>query len=1094
MTPSPAEELQKEAIRQANEYSNRLESFINRLEGIAASGISTVPIDKDRLDPSHAEAELIEVLGAARLDPAPPQPIPEPPTITSPEADLNSALNKVVSIPPIPSIPAPSLKYPSLGDFSPSPNNRTVDRGAINFSTDIITAYGRVTSGNVIHTPTNLPEWSGDFMDVSRALQTPVPGTAEIQPAEFRSSQGKVNIPQTLTVSPAPNTVTPTMASLNEVTAPNIPTPDSTDVMSFVPEARETVPPSIEMPERDFNLPLPPDVTQPSIVRPTTSMKEVASLIPDSVTSLTFEPIVLTGLTKQQPYTVTRPTINQTSMRKVDRPTIKMPDSPELRAVQLPDLEEVDSISFTGEIPEFDVLAPTNLFEYSEHEYESVLGDEARAQLLNNLINGGYGINTEDENALWARARERENRGISAATREATRQMAARGFSLPPGALLAQIQSATQDGYEKISTASRDIALKRADMYVENRKFTFAQVKEMEQLAVTLHMSAAERALNTSKYVAEFGINLFNLNVARYNAKLDGFKAGVIEFEAKVRQAAMKLETQKLKLQRTSLELDTQKNYLQRFSTEVEAARTSIEVYKTDVDAARSEAEADISVTRSKVDVFTAELGANKVISDIYRTDVEAQKTLADVALGEQRVKVDAYTAETGAKRVAIDNFQARLAEARAKADIELGIAKMTIEEFSAWNDSARMHTDRFTAYSNHDRNLADTTLKVEQVRTDRMNTELNAAKNDIDLFQAKVGAVRTQAEIKTSMVKNEVDVFTARLGENRTKIEKFQAETAAARNAIDQYLGEQRLKVDAFNSLNDVARTQIQENESIRNTEQARVNTVIESNRTALQAVSTQSEIRKAELSEILAAIEKEKGRIDAAIKKNEREVSKWLAEYEAVKLDVDVYKADITYTNAALEKEKMRIDLFRADIADFEASLKQNTLQIQQFDAQMRGDSTNATMYLSALEAQRKLIEVAKAQADINESNNRIAIEGLRAEIAAAQGKASVYQAIASGVAANNTAQTQAFSARSEALKGVASIYGNMAGLDHNRFELNSKEEVEKSRLMLEENKLIWGTRTTASSISVEALGKAMQAALNQVIGIASTTSAAA
>ena len=51
------------------------------------------------------------------------------------------------------------------------------------------------------------------------------------------------------------------------------------------------------------------------------------------------------------------------------------------------------------------------------------------------------------------------------------RKFSRRGFSLPPVALLSLTESAIQNSQNASNALSREIALKRGDLYVQNRQF-----------------------------------------------------------------------------------------------------------------------------------------------------------------------------------------------------------------------------------------------------------------------------------------------------------------------------------------------------------------------------------------------------------------------------------------------------------------------------------------------------------------------------------------------------------------------------------------------------------------------------------------------
>src|SRR3990167_1023926 len=178
-------------------------------------------------------------------------------------------------------------------------------------------------------------------------------------------------------------------------------------------------------------------------------------------------------------------------------------------------------------VPEFlstDLGAPTTTFSFYETAYESALLDAAKAKLLDNMLNGGYGIETADEIALFNRARDREVEAALTRIEEAGRSMASRGFPLPPGELSIYVDRAWQDMQNKVSGMNRDITLERDKLYVENRKFTITETRELEQILIGFHNSVQERAFNVARATVELAVAVYNSQLARFRLWLDAAK------------------------------------------------------------------------------------------------------------------------------------------------------------------------------------------------------------------------------------------------------------------------------------------------------------------------------------------------------------------------------------------------------------------------------------------------------------------------------------------------------------------------------------------------------------------------------------------
>ena len=87
------------------------------------------------------------------------------------------------------------------------------------------------------------------------------------------------------------------------------------------------------------------------------------------------------------------------------------------------------------------------------------------------LTTGGTGINPSIEAQIWARDRSRILREAERAEEEVISSWAARRYPLPPGAAAWQLANIRKDASDKIANASRDVAIKQAEIEVANAKF-----------------------------------------------------------------------------------------------------------------------------------------------------------------------------------------------------------------------------------------------------------------------------------------------------------------------------------------------------------------------------------------------------------------------------------------------------------------------------------------------------------------------------------------------------------------------------------------------------------------------------------------------
>lgn len=171
--------------------------------------------------------------------------------------------------------------------------------------------------------------------------------------------------------------------------------------------------------------------------------------------------------------------------------------------------------------------APITDFTYTDPGYASILRDPLLQKLLLDLVNGGYGIEPSDEDALWTRTRDREAQIYAANVEEIRRQAAQGTFAVPQGSMQAQLERAAQEYASKISAASRDIALKRADMYVQARQFTIEKVLASEDQSIGLYNAIQSRALIAAQTEVQMAIALFDAGIKVFQAQIDSVMAQI---------------------------------------------------------------------------------------------------------------------------------------------------------------------------------------------------------------------------------------------------------------------------------------------------------------------------------------------------------------------------------------------------------------------------------------------------------------------------------------------------------------------------------------------------------------------------------------
>jgi predicted nucleic acid-binding Zn-ribbon protein len=447
-----------------------------------------------------------------------------------------------------------------------------------------------------------------------------------------------------------------------------------------------------------------------------------------------------------------------------EAPVVTIPASPSVTMPNLPTAPTIQLPFFNANLPVDDLVAPTDTFQFAEAVYESALLDATKAKLLNDILNGGYGIDVTDELAMWERARSREFDTAEQAVDQLIQFHAQRGFPLLPGDLSIAVGRAQQDLSDKVSSINRDIAIKRADLFVQNRQFTIRESKELEAILINFHNSIMERALNASKAVLEFSIQVFNALVARYNARVQSYQAEAQVFELKTR-----------------------------------AALTQIEIFKAQIDAARL----DVEVQRAAIDAYNAQIAGIQAVVGIYRTRMEA----ASIQAGIERLRLDAFR---GLVDAYAQQVQAKVAEFNMyKAQIEGETAKITAfeAEVSAYNaqvQGSKVKADVQVANLNAETEQARTRLagyqaQIEQFRA-TLTSQVAVLNATIDTYKADISAFATSVDALKSAFQLQVQELGSNITWN-TKAAEINLESARVKLEALVRSADVRLHASEFGS-----------------------------------------------------------------------------------------------------------------------------------------------------------------------------------------------------------------------------------------------------------------------------------------------------
>jgi hypothetical protein len=373
----------------------------------------------------------------------------------------------------------------------------------------------------------------------------------------------------------------------------------------------------------------------------------------------------------------------------IEAPTVVDPAAPTLVDIVIPDPivitipEAPDFIDTTERIPQ-----PVTYSYTPGEQYGSALL-EALKTTIRARINGSTGLLPEVEQAIWDRARTRELNVALANQDDVARTAEARGFTLPPGTMAAQMREAQRDYYAKQAELSRDIAIKQADLEQSNAKATIEQGIALEGQLIQYANQIEQRAFESARYLADNAVQIYNAQIIEVRALTDAFQANATIFKARADVEISRIEIFKAQIQAESLKTQINQARIDQFRALIDASQARVALYRARVDAQRTLVEieqARVGLFGERVRAYSAQIGGevarleiaktqasvNDSRASVYRTQVEAFSTVADVRNKNARNQIDIYEARV---RALTSQFQGYSAEVQAEAERVRAIA-----------------------------------------------------------------------------------------------------------------------------------------------------------------------------------------------------------------------------------------------------------------------------------------------------------------------------------------------------------------------------------------------------------------------------------
>lgn len=376
---------------------------------------------------------------------------------------------------------------------------------------------------------------------------------------------------------------------------------------------------------------------------------------------------------------------------------VSIPTAPTLSTVATPNYLALSTPTFAGvdlrpdlqaqltTIPTLNLVAPTPYSYAVNTGYSSTLLSSLNAT-VNARMAGGTGLNATVEQAIWDRARTREINIALTDEAEIDRTNDALGFQLPPGVIAAQKRQTQRLYYDKLSSLSRDIAIKQADMEQENLKQTIDMGINLEGKLIDRAMQMERLSFENAKNYADNAIQVYNSQVSGYSALLQGYQTFAAGYKTIIDGELSKVEVYKAQLVGEQAKADVNNSLVNQFKAQIDAGLAQVQIFQAQVGAANALVQleqtkisaageqikgyiASINAETAKVEAFKAQVQAEATKVDIYKTKADAFASVAGAAAEQSRLELGVYNAKLEAKKNEYESYRAQVDAERSRME-----------------------------------------------------------------------------------------------------------------------------------------------------------------------------------------------------------------------------------------------------------------------------------------------------------------------------------------------------------------------------------------------------------------------------------------
>ena len=447
-----------------------------------------------------------------------------------------------------------------------------------------------------------------------------------------------------------------------------------------------------------------------------------------------------------------RPTIAEFAVP--DAPDTTMPAPDAMLTISIPEHPDIVLPTFAAEIPVLDDALPALGLDWAEPTYAPTVLNEVAAT-VRAMLRGDYAMPPVVMDALFSAGRDREDTTGRKAVQDAFDDWAGKGFTMPPGMLVAQVNTARDANQLQVNALSRDVLSKSAEWAIENLRTAVQQGIALETTLISQFNNLAQRSFEMARQRVQIEFDRCNLRITAHNAKLQGVNTLVQAFDARVRAELAKLEVFKAEIEAEALKGTINEQTTRIYTSRLQALATIVEMFKAKVDAVKTKAELErgkIDMYRADVQAYAEKLGAEKTRFDAYEAQVRGESAKANILEAEARAfaaTVQGYESGNNVKIATVQTKLRAIEVANTKflgqLEAEKGRVQASVQQIQAQVSTYAADTSRYAAQVG-----AENSRNEVQVRAAEATTRNNLAYFEVlsRQFDARMQRMMEQARL----------------------------------------------------------------------------------------------------------------------------------------------------------------------------------------------------------------------------------------------------------------------------------------------------------------------------------------------------------